>query len=57
MKEYPQNQRKIIENPEKINACFHKWLFSFQQKCKTTKWRKDSLFNKCVGTFEHPYAK
>lgn len=56
MKEYPQNQRKIKGNPEK-NICLQKWLFSFQQKYKATKWRKDSPFNKCVGTFGHPYAK
>lgn len=55
MKEYPQNQRKIRENPEK-KICLQKWLFSFQQKYEATKWRKDSLCNKCVGTFGHPYA-
>ena len=42
MKEYPQNQREIIENPEKK-------MFVFINGCL--------VFNKCVGTFGDPYAK
>lgn len=34
---------------ELINRPIQIWLIDFGQSCKNNLWRKDSLFNKCVG--------